>query len=101
VQKMSNVLLTWVLPPVSLRQRAILHTKIEFRAVGVVEWTLQDTVSPDVAQELRFVDVPPGDWEYRGTVVDVDGVWGAPATASVAVPFDAPGVITSFTATLE
>ena len=97
---MANVSLSWALPTVSPRQRPILHTRIDFRAVGVAQWTTQDVVAPDVAQALEFVDVAPGDYEYRGTVVDVDLVEGSPVTTTVSVPFDPPGQITSFTATL-
>ncbi len=98
---MANVRLTWALPPVTGRQRPIRETKIEFRALGIQQWTEQDRVAPDVAQELVFVDVAPGDYEYRGTVVDVDGKEGPPETTTASVPFDGPGSITSFTATLE
>lgn len=98
---MSNVRLTWTLPTVSPRQRAIQHTRIDFRVDPSFPWTQQDVVSPDVNQELLFQDVAPGTHFYRGTVVDVDGREGLPAFTQVDVPFDAPGTVSNFTATVE
>lgn len=98
---MSNVRLTWTLPNVSTRQRPIQHTRIEFRAAGIAEWTVQDIVASDVPQELVFVDVPPGDFEYQGIVVDTAGEEGAPVQTAISVPFDPPGQISNFTAVLE
>ena len=98
---MSNVRVTWVLPAVSNRQKPILHTEISVRVDPSFPWTVQDVVTPDVAQELVFFDVAPGDHYYRAVVVDVDNVRGGEVETSIAVPFEAPGVVTTFTATLE
>lgn len=98
---MSNVRLTWVLPEVTPRQRPIQHTKIDVRVLGADTWTEQALIPPDVTQELLFSDVSPGDYEYQATVVDVDNVSGPPVEASISVPFDPPGVVSTFIATLE
>lgn len=98
---MSNVRLTWVTPTPTPRQKPILHTEISVRNDPTLPWTVQDTVVPTASQELLFVDVAPGDKYYRGVVVDVDNVRGAEVEATISVPFDAPGTITLFTATLE
>lgn len=99
---MSNVRLTWTLPSVSPIQQPIQHTEIAFRVASqTLPWTIQDRVAPDVAQELLFVDVAPGDYEYRAVVVDVDGQRGPEAFANASVPFALPGVVTNLTATVE
>ena len=98
---MSNVRVTWVLPVVTPRQKPILHTEIAVRVDPSLPWTVQDTVVPGGAQELLFVDVPPGDQFYRATVIDTDLVRGAPVETTVAVPFDPPGTVTELTATVE
>jgi len=98
---MANVRLTWALPSVSGRQRAIQHARVDIRVSPDLPWTLQDTVAPDVSQELLFQDVAPGTHFYRVTVVDVDGAEGVPAETSADVPFDPPGTVTNLTATVE
>lgn len=98
---MANVRLTWVLPTVTPRQRPILQTEISVRNDPTLPWVVQDVVDPASVQELLFVDVAPGDKFYRAVVVDQDNVRGAEAEATVLVPFDPPGVVTSLTATLE
>lgn len=98
---MSNVKLTWTLPNVSSRQKPIKHTMISVRVDPSLPWTDQTPVAPDGAQEINFIDVAPGTYYYRGIVEDVDGKAGDPVETSVTVPFDPPGVISSFTATLS
>lgn len=98
---MANVRLTWKLPSVSLRQRAIQHAKVEIRVDASLPWTLQDQVPPDATQALLFQDVAPGTHYYRVTVVDADGQEGPPAETSADVPYDPPGTVTDLTATVE
>ena len=98
---MPDVRLTWDLPPVSNRQAAIRDVEISFRAAGIPDWTIQDNIAPDVAQEIVFVDVAPGDYEYQAVVYDIIDVAGAPVTASASVPFDPPGEVANFTVILE
>ncbi len=98
---MSNVRLTWALPTPTSRQRPILHTEISVRVDPSLPWTVQDVVVPTAIQELVFNNVAPGNHFYRAVVVDIDNVRGAEVETSVTVPFDAPGVVTSFTATFE
>lgn len=99
---MSNVRVTWSLPSVSPIQRAIQHTEIAFRVANVaLPWTVQDVVAPDSLQELLFVDVAPGDYEYRAVVVDVDDQRSPEAFASASVPFALPGSVTEFVAVVE
>lgn len=99
---MSNVRLTWTLPSVSPIQKPIQHTEIAFRVASAsLPWTIQDTVAPDVTQELLFVDVQPGDYEYRAVVVDTDGQRGPDAFAAASIPFATPGSVSDFTATVE
>lgn len=98
---MSNVRLSWALPPVTPRQKPIRHTEISVRVDPALPWTVQDVVVPTVTQELVFFDVAPGTHYYRAVVIDTDGVRGAEAETNVAVPFDPPGVVTSLTAVIE
>ena len=98
---MSNVRLTWDLPAVTPRQRPIQFTEISVRVDPSLPWTVQDTVAPDVTQELVLFDVAPGDHFYRAVIVDADGVRGAEVETNIAVPFDPPGVVSTFTAVLE
>ena len=99
---MSNVRVTWTLPNVSPIQKPIEHTEIAFRVASAsLPWTIQDTVAADSTQELLFVDVAPGDYEYRAVVVDVDGQRGPEAFTSASIPFATPGSVTDFTAVVE
>jgi len=98
---MSNVRVSWTVPVVSARQKAIQHTEISVRVSTSLPWTVQDVVVPSVTQELLFIDVAPGDQFYQAIVVDIDGVRGLPVETTVAVPFDAPGVVTSLAAVIE
>ncbi len=97
---MSNVKLSWVLPTVSSRQKPISHVEISVRTDTTLPWTVQDTVTPDVVQELELFDVAPGMYYYQAVVVDTDLVRGNPVETTIDVPFDPPGTVTSFTATL-
>ena len=98
---MANRRLTWDLPTVTPRQAAIAGVRIEFRVDPSFDWTVQDTVAPDVTQELLFVDVAPGTFFYRAIVVDVEGTEGAPVEIEVFGSFDVPGEVTNFVATDE
>jgi hypothetical protein len=98
---MSNVRVSWALPPVSPRQRPIQHTEISVRVSDTLPWTIQDTITPDVSQELVFVDVAPGTQYFRAVVVDVDGTRGPEDTTMTDVVFDPPGAVTALTAVVE
>ena len=98
---MTNMRLTWDLPNVSIRQAPIQHTVIDFRVDPTLPWAMQDTVAAAAVQELLFVDIQPGSYFYRATVVDADGVSGAPVETQATVAFDPPGIVTNLTATEE
>jgi len=98
---MANVRLKWTLPTPTARQKPIQHAKVEIRVDASLPWTVQDTVTPDVAQEILFQDPAPGTHFYRVTVVDVDGKEGVPGETSADVPFDPPGTVTNLAATVE
>lgn len=98
---MSNIRLSWSLPVVTPRQYPIQHVRVEFRVSDTLPWTVQDTVPPDVTQELLFQDVAAGTHFYQVIVVDENGGEGAPATVSADVGFDAPGTVLNLTATIE
>ena len=96
-----NVRIGWVLPLVSARQRPLAHVLLEGGVQGAPEWAEINQVAVP-ADELLVQDIAPGTWEFRGTAVDVDGVKG-PSRSVVAgsIPFDPPGELQEFTATLE
>ena len=99
---MSNVRLTWDLPPTSIGQRPIAGVRIEINAdPSSLPWTEQDVVAADDPQELLFSDVAPGTQHYRAIVIDDNDDEGAPVETSIDVPFDPPGQVSNLTATLE
>jgi len=98
---MANRRLTWVLPPVTIRQHPIASSEIAFRVDASVPWTVQTTVLAEDAQELLFQDVPVGDMLYRGVVIDEVGGRGNDAIISAFGEYDLPGTLTNFTATEE
>lgn len=97
-----NVRLTWELPTPSARQLPIQHVRVDFRVDPSLPWTTQDVVTPDVPQELIFVDVAPGDHFYQVVVVDTAGTEDEnPAQATASVPFDPPSSVLNLAATVE
>lgn len=98
---MSNVRVSWVLPNVTPNQKPIQHTEISVRVANILPWTVQDIVSPDVAQELLFVDTAAGTLFFRAIVVDIDEVRGAGKETSSETPFDVPGTVTTLIAVVE
>jgi hypothetical protein len=97
---MSNVRLTWKLPVPSNRQRPIAHVQIEARVSEDLPWT-EIAIVDAPATELLVEDVAPGDWFYRGTVVDTDGNVSEPAFASATLDYDAPTGLAEFAAAVE
>ena len=94
---MSNVRLFWTLPTPSLRQRPIAHVRIEARVSSDLPWTAVATVDAP-GTELTIQDAAPGQWAYRGIVVDEGGKESAPLNATADVPFDGPDALVSFDA---
>lgn len=99
---MSNVRLSWNLPTPSPSQRPIAGVRIEINAdPTTLPWTEQDTIAPDLPQELLFVDAAAGEQFYRAIVIDDAGEEGIPVETSADIPFDAPGQVSGLTATVE
>jgi hypothetical protein len=96
---MASVQLTWSLPAVGATQRPIDFTRIEIRKDGG-EYSVLTDVPASSTSETVTNPLTPGTYDFRGTVFDVDGQSGAPAVATIVVPFDAPGSLTNFTAAL-
>lgn len=96
---MANVELTWELPTPTAQQRPIASVRIEARVSGVQEWSEINIVDAP-GTSLTVQDLAPGDWEFRGIVVDNAGGESTPVEAAVFVPFDAPSPLVSFTATV-
>lgn len=97
VHDMSDVRLYWTLPQPTQRQRPISHVRIEARVSADQPWTaIADVPAP--TSELVIQDVAPGDWFYRGIVVDEGERASAPLNATVAVDFDDPSPLGAFSA---
>jgi hypothetical protein len=95
---MSNVRLFWTLPTPSPRQRPISHVRIEARVSSDLPWTPINEVAPP-ATDLVIQDAAPGEWFYRGIVVDTAGAESAAVAAEpVEVPFDGPSALVAFAA---
>ena len=101
LDSMGNVRLTWALPEVTSRQKPILHTEISVKLAPELSWTVQDIVVPTATQEILFANVFPGTKYYQAVIIDEDSTRGVPVETNIAVPFDAPGVVTTLTAVLE
>ena len=90
--KMANVKLTWLLPitrvdgsPASAADVKYAH--IDISADGT-NWSVFGAYAPDVLEET-ITDLEPGQWHFRGTVEDLNGVRSAPTTTSVVIPSNA------------
>jgi len=97
---MSNFDLKWTLPTPTAKQRPLKHVLIEVRQVGMTAWTLVTTVPVPTTQ--LTIDIGPGIWEYRATVVDAADVkdpTGKIATVTVVATFDPPSTVGTFTIT--
>lgn len=94
------VTLNWTLGPVGNRQLAIDHVRIEGREVtsdNSLPWTKEQDV-PAATLTLEVDNVAPGEWEYRGIPVDVQGNEGDPLEVQVTMPADKPSQLASLTA---
>lgn len=95
-----NGVLNWVLPTVGARQLPLKHVRIEKRVATTLPWTLIADV-PVAETSITFQDIQPGTHFFRGTVFDEqDSFSKNPKVASLNVPFDPPGDLLEFTATL-
>jgi hypothetical protein len=82
--------------------------RVEMRVVADPELPFAkiNAISPDSQGKGSLVveNLAPGDYEFRGTVVDVDGRESSPpneASASIVEPIENPSPAVSFTATVE
>jgi hypothetical protein len=87
--------ITWALPAVGSRQRPLSKTRVEYRVKSAAElpWTVQDEVAADGEQKLVIQDPAPGTFEYRFTVIDIDGKAGSAVVAEKSADFDPPGSV--------
>lgn len=97
---MANGRLNWTLPIPTARQRPLSHVRVESRVSVELPWAEIATV-PIPDETLLLQDIAPGDWQFRGIVVDDSGAESTPLEASLAVPFEGPSPLAEFTATLE
>ena len=100
---MANRLLQFDWPDVGPRQAALKHAIIDLRVDESLPWDFQDTV-PHVDGEpsaaLELLDVNPGRFIYRCTIVDVEDQPDLnPAETEISGAYDPPGSALNFTAT--
>lgn len=86
---MANVKVTWVLPTVResgkpLAVTDIKHVLIEASADAGANYGLLDSFPPDVL-ETTVTELEPGEWFFRGTVVDTKNRAGAPVAESIVI----------------
>ena len=97
---MTDVVVSWDLPTVSLRQKPIKHVEVHTRDDESLPWTFQNSVLPGDVQQMIFADEPPGRHYYQAFAVDEDDVAGSPSEGIADVPFDAPSALVNFDVTL-
>ena len=97
---MSNVRLSWTLPTPNVAQRPISHVLVDARVSIDLPWTNVARVDAP-GNTVLIQDVAPGEWFYRGSVVDTDGNVSDPSVVSVFVAFDGPSALVDFAATVE
>lgn len=85
----ANVRVKWTLPAQRPFGSPIAGARIEISADGGANYGTLDTFPPAVSETV-VQDLEPGDWFFRGTVLDEAGRESKPAVASIRVVDDAP-----------
>lgn len=96
---MTDRTLAWELPVVTPRQRPIKHTQIDFRVDASLPWTPAATVPPTDPQQVEFLDVNAGTFDYRLTIYDDEDTPGDEVIVSQSLAFDPPGTVLNVTIT--
>jgi len=102
---MANVKVSWVLPTTRKSGRPLAVGEIELveieqSADGGVNYGLIGGFSTDVL-ETQVNDLEPGEWFFRGTVVDAAGRRSDPVAGSIVIAdVTPPGELLSLTLTL-
>lgn len=102
---MANVKLEWTLPttrfpsgrPLAVADIAAVEIAqgVDGSSYGVIDVLLPTQLSTVVT------DLEPGEWFFRGVVIDKGGKRSAPKTGSIVVPDESgPGELLAFTLTL-
>jgi len=101
---MANRRLTWGWPDVGPRQAELDHAIIDLRVDESLPWDQQDIVPYVDGEEpsLLLIDVNPGTFFYRCTIVDIEGQTDVdPAEIEITGASDRPGQALNFAATDE
>ena len=99
---MADRLLSFDWPDVGPRQAALKHAIIDLRVDESLPWDFQDTVlyvDGDTGASLELLDVNPGRFIYRCTIVDVEDQTDLnPAETEITGASEPPGSALNFTA---
>jgi hypothetical protein len=87
---MPNVNVSWVLPTTresgkALPVNQIKHVEIQISADGGQNFVKLDEYPPSVLS-ITQTDLEPGDWFFRGFVVDTEGRISQGLTSSIKIP---------------
>jgi len=102
---MANVKLVWTLPSVRLSGKpldpaTISGVEIAISSDGGENFTVTDNFPKEVLETL-FTDLEPGEWQFRGVVIDTAGRRSPEAFSAVSIEdTTAPGPVT-LVSTLE
>lgn len=98
---MANVRVTWTLPTTResgkpLDPAAIQHVRVDISADGGANYAEFGAYTPDVLETV-VQDLEPGDWAFRGTVVDSADRESAPKVGFITiVDASPPGALPAF-----
>jgi hypothetical protein len=91
---MANVKVSWVLPTTRESGKPLAVTdidsvQIEQSADGGANYVVIDVLPPTVL-ETTVTDLEPGDWFFRGIVLDKAGRPSKPVTGSISIADNTP-----------
>jgi hypothetical protein len=101
---MPNVTVSWILPTTKVSGKPLTIDKIDAVIIEIsadgINYAEVGSFEPDVL-ETTVSDLEPGDWLFRGTVIDTAGRSSLPVEASISLEDTSPpGALASLTLTL-
>ena len=91
--EMANVKLTWILPTTRVDGSPATAADVKYAHIDIsadgTNWSVFGAYAPNVLEET-ITDLEPGQWHFRGTVEDANGILSAPTDISVVIPSTVP-----------